>query len=144
MLRGMVLLAVSLLVGLSGCGPAPSDNATSLDSSAGVAGGGLTPFPAPREVSDPLGTGAVAGGKGDSSQDRLVVPDWMAKDLASPDAQVRLKAVDRWAQQAPTGSVDPLIQALEDKDEQVQARALELIVQDWAAEQATGQGQEAR
>jgi HEAT repeat protein len=60
----------------------------------------------------------------------------MAKDLASPDTQVRLKAVDRWAQQAPTGSVDPLIQALDDEDEQVQARALELLVQDWAREQA--------
>ena len=40
-------------------------------------------------------------------------------------------------QQAQTGAVDPLILALEDEDERVQARALELIEQDWmqAAEQ---------
>ncbi len=136
MMRGRVLLAVSLLVGVVGCGPASSDNATSLDSSASAAGKGLTPFSAPREVSVPLETGTVAGGKGDSPQDRLVIPDWMAKDLASPDIQVRLTALDRWAQSAPTGSVDPLIQALDDTDEQVRARALGWIVQDWAREQA--------
>jgi HEAT repeat protein len=61
----------------------------------------------------------------------------MAKDLASPDdTQVRLQAVETWGQSAPTGAVDPLIQALKDHDAQVQARALELIVQDWAREQA--------
>lgn len=134
MLRGTMLLAVLLLVALSGCGPAPSDNATNLDSSASVAGGGLTPFPAPREVSDPLGTGAVAGGKGDSSQDRLVVPDWMAKDLEHPDSAVRLRALDRWAQQGPTVPLDPLIVALDDEDEDVRAKAMAIIERHWAAE----------
>lgn len=40
--------------------------------------------------------------------------------------------VDHWRQQAPTGAVDPLILALEDENEWVQLRALELIEQDWA------------
>ena len=60
----------------------------------------------------------------------------MANALDSPDVRVRLKALDRWAQQAPPGAVEPLVLALEDKDERVQARALELIAQDWMHAQA--------
>ena len=56
----------------------------------------------------------------------------MATDLDSPDVRVRLRALETWGQSAPTGAVDPLILALEDEDERVQARALELIEQDWA------------
>jgi HEAT repeat protein len=44
--------------------------------------------------------------------------------------------LDRWGQQAPTGAVDPLLLALEDEDEGVQARALELIDQDWVRAQS--------
>lgn len=60
----------------------------------------------------------------------------MAKDLASQDVQVRLKALDRWGQSAPVGAVDPLLRAMEDADERVQARALALIEQDWMRAQA--------
>ena len=66
----------------------------------------------------------------------LVVPAWMAKELASPDVAVRLQALDRWGQQGRTGSVDPLMLALNDPDERVWTRALALIEQDWAREQA--------
>lgn len=62
----------------------------------------------------------------------LVVPDWMAKDLDSPDVGTRLRALETWAKSAPPGAVDPLILAFEDKDERVRARAMELIEQDWA------------
>jgi HEAT repeat protein len=64
----------------------------------------------------------------------------MAKQLDSPDVRVRLQALDRWGQQAPTESVDLLLLALEDEDERVQARALALIEQDerdWGRAQAT-------
>jgi hypothetical protein len=70
--------------------------------------------------------------------EQLVVPAWISTELASPDVRVRLTALDRWAQHAPTGSVDPLILALDDEDEQVRARALTLIEQDWAREQVAG------
>ena len=66
----------------------------------------------------------------------LVVPDSLRDALASPDVRVRLQAVERWGQSAPPGAVDPLILALEDTDERVQARALELIEQDWMRAQA--------
>jgi hypothetical protein len=64
----------------------------------------------------------------------LVVPDWIAKELNSPDVSARLRALETWAQSAPPGAVDPLILAYEDKDERVRARAMELIEQAWARE----------
>ena len=77
--------------------------------------------------------------------DALVVPEWMAKELNSPDVGARIRALETWVQSAPPGSIDPLILAYEDKDERVRARAMELIEQDWAraadAEQS-GEGAE--
>lgn len=64
--------------------------------------------------------------------DPLVVPEWMAKDLDSPDVGTRLRALDTWVQSAPPGADDPLILALENNDERVRARAMELIEQNWA------------
>jgi hypothetical protein len=54
----------------------------------------------------------------------------MAKELASPDVNARLRALETWAQSAPPGAVGPLILALNDKDQRVQARAKELIEED--------------
>ena len=71
-----------------------------------------------------------------ASAPKPVVPDWMADALASPDVQIRLKALETWVQQGRRGSVDPLLLALNDTDERVRARALQLIEQDWVAEQA--------
>jgi hypothetical protein len=62
----------------------------------------------------------------------LIVPEWITKDLDSPDVRVRLRALETWAQSAPVGAIGPLILALEDKDERVQDRAMELIEQDMA------------
>ena len=62
----------------------------------------------------------------------LVVPVWIAKDLDSPDVGTRLRALDTWVLSAPPGSDDPLILALQNKDERVRARAMELIEQNWA------------
>src|SRR5207248_2052264 len=38
----------------------------------------------------------------------LVVPEWMAQKLNSPNVRVRLRALETWAQSAPPGAVDPL------------------------------------
>jgi len=62
----------------------------------------------------------------------LAVPEWIAKDLESPDVGTRLRALDTWAQSAPPGAEDPLILALQNKDERVRSRAMELIEQNWA------------
>ena len=64
----------------------------------------------------------------------LAAPAWIVKELASPDVGTRLRALETWVQSAPPGMVDRLILALEDKDERVRARAMELVEQAWARE----------
>jgi hypothetical protein len=163
----VLLLSLMLLAGLAGCGPASSDNAPSLESRSSV-GGSLLSEQGPSPRNDPFtpaaspvplalvngtgyasGTGTVPGGENPyavpvpSSEsahpvDGLVVPEWMAQKLNSPNVRVRLRALETWAQSAPPGVVDPLILAFEDKDERVRARAQQLIEQDWARKAEAG------
>ena len=167
-----LVLCMMLLTGLAGCGQASPDKAPSLESRASVpppskqgpsAGKNplipVTPEAAPvplasgNKTDNVAGNGTVPGGdspsaapvpstKSPDSPDALVVPAWMTKELDSPDVDTRLRALETWAQSAPPGAVDPLIAALDDNDERVQARAMELIDQDWArtavAEQSGG------
>ena len=159
----VLFLSLLFLAGLAGCGPAPSDNVSSLLSRASVSGPPLskqgpapgnnpltpvTPAANPVSLASANGTGAVSGmgtlpgwdsphavpvlsSEPADTVDALVVPEWMAKKLDSPDVRVRLLALETWAQSAPPGAVDPLILAYEkDKDERVRARAMELIEED--------------
>ncbi len=106
-----------------GCGPAPSDEAANLAASASQPLGtgpllreasGLSPSGIPG--AEPVPSGATQDASAEPREaEPFVVPEWMAKDLASPDVRVRLQALDRWAQHAPKGSVNPLIVALEDR-----------------------------
>ena len=124
---------------LSKQGPAPGNNPLTP----------VTPAASPVSLAPANGTGSASGTGtvpgGDSPQavpvlssepghpvDGLVVPEWMAQRLNSPNARVRLKALETWAQSAPPGAVDPLILAFEDKDPRVRARAQQLLEQDWA------------
>ena len=136
-----------LLVLVAGCGPGPSDEGSHSGASVGASGGLVTSSePVVSEASPVTGPTPIPSDRDTSGtrSEPLVVPAWIAKELASPDVQVRLQALDRLVQQGQTGSVDPLMLALTDPDERVQARALELIVQDWqwaqAAKPAAGQG----
>jgi hypothetical protein len=63
----------------------------------------------------------------------------MAKDLASPDVDTRLRSLETWVLTAPVGSIDPLILAFENDEERVRARAMELIEQDWVRAADFGQ-----
>ena len=61
-----------------------------------------------------------------------MLPQWIAQALASPEVLVRLRALDRWAQQGPEATLDPLIVALDGKDDDVRAKAMALIERQWA------------
>lgn len=164
--RPSLILSWILFVGLSGCGQAPSENIPNLESSARpgelpLAQQNLSPQTAPvasaarPAVASPAphasgnGTGQVedrASSKPVTSkepsvpQNALEVPAWFTKDLASPYVETRLRALDIWVASAPVGSIDPLILAYgTDDDERVQARAMELIEQDWARAAEAGQ-----
>ena len=144
-LRLAWLLGVMVLAGPSGCGPAsPSDPANGeshtalagpspFEQAPGSGHAPTTPAASPRS----LASGRSPAYHGEARPtESLVVPEWIATALNSPDVQVRLHALDRWGQHAPAGSVDPLLLAMEDEDERVQARALALIEQDWVRAQA--------
>ena len=130
------LLGLMVFAGLSACGPAAPDD-LAKDSRAGLVGPS-TPEQAPVSGSAPTTPAASLAPLAAPTRSAapLVVPDSLRDALASPDVRVRLKAVEGWGQSAPPGAVDPLILALEDTDERVQARALELIAQDWMRAQA--------
>ncbi|MGH2362973.1 MAG: hypothetical protein ACRDGM_20790 [bacterium] len=155
----VLLLSLMLLAGLAGCGPASSDHAPTLGPNASADGLSLskqgpsshndsfTPAASPVPLASVQGTGAQSGmgplPEGNSrpvasapspnpveSLDARGVPEWMAKELASPDVYARLRALETWAESAPPGAVGPLLLAIKDKDERVQARAIELLEQD--------------
>lgn len=133
-------LTLALGAGLFSCGPAPSDHASSLTSPAGVSDAAEvrlsseTGSPRTAPAADPAQSAPDRGASG-TAVEPLVVPDWMAQSLASPEVQVRLKALDLWAQQGPEAPLDPLVVALDDEDEQVRAKAMELFERAWVREQ---------
>ena len=132
------LLGLMLLAGLAACGPVPSDQAPSLESRASVAGPSelptlspknpsphhvfLTPVASPASLAAPL-------------SEPLVLPQWIAQALASPEVPVRLRALDLWAQQGPEAPFDPLVVALDDADDDVRTKAMALIERQWAVAQ---------
>jgi len=56
-------------------------------------------------------------------------PPWLADLLQAPDPNVRVQALDAWAQH-PGESLDPVTYALVDPDESVRARAQEVLEQE--------------
>ena len=142
------LIGLMCLAGLAGCGPAQTDKTPRLEPRASLGGPSQSPSvsqhaPAPR--TDPVTPAASPAPLASSRSpdghvqarpaEPLVGVDWMSVALASPDVRVRLWALNHWEQQASRGSVDPLIAALDDEDEDVQARASEILERYWAVEQ---------
>jgi hypothetical protein len=140
---------VSLIAGLAGCGAAPSDNSPPLERRASLGGPAKAqpvsqlPPPSRADPGTPAASPALlASGRSPEAHVEAhpgeplpVVPDWMGTALRSPEVRVRLQALDRWEQQAPTGSIDPVIAALNDEDEEVQTKAIEILERHWETEQ---------
>jgi HEAT repeat protein len=67
--------------------------------------------------------------------EHLTLSPLMAQALDAPDASVRRQVLDLWAQQGTEAPLDPLVVALEDEDDDVRTRAMEIIEQHWSIEQ---------
>jgi hypothetical protein len=67
--------------------------------------------------------------------EQLVLPQWIAQALESPDVRVRLRALDRWAQQGSEAPMDPLVMALDDADDDMRTKAMTIIERQWAVAQ---------
>lgn len=130
------LLGLILFAGLSGCAPAASDPAQNQESRAGLA----TPAePPPTSQHSPLShnnqTSPAAIDDPPPLPDKLVLPVWMAQALDAPDVSVRLQALDKWAKLGTDASLDPLVVALDDENDDVRKKAMDIIEQRWAVEQ---------
>jgi hypothetical protein len=66
----------------------------------------------------------------------LAVPVWIAQALDAPEVSVRIQALDTWAQQGSQAPLGPLVVALDDENDDVRTKAMEIIEQQWAIEQA--------
>jgi len=141
-------LSLLLLVGLSACGPAPSDHAPRVEPRAGLGGPSqaqpasqnrlsshnnpVTPAASPVPLaSNP----APVPGQKESSvprPDRLVLPDRLAQALPSSEAPILLRSLDMWAQQG----VQAPVAALDDEDDDVSTQAMSIIERhNWEAAQ---------
>ena len=126
-----LLLGLMFVVGLAGCGPAPSDNAPNFESRASVDGpdyrpearatrrGGkiIPPIASGNETVSTSGRETAPGGesllaaaaspaKPADTLDPLIVPAWKAKELDSSDGDSRPYTLETWAQSAQPGAID--------------------------------------
>ena len=106
--------------------PAPAAERRSPDASRAT-----SPAPAASPTTSPPSDAQTPA---DQAQ-REAREQWFAERRESPDATVRLQALETWAQQ-PGDGIDPLTFALVDEDEEVRARAEELWDQQLAREEA--------
>jgi hypothetical protein len=79
----------------------------------------------------------------DTQSTALNLPESIAKDLTSPDARDRYRALDHWESKNSKGiktPLDPVFEAMEDDDPAVRAKATAIVEQYWAAEQEREKG----
>ncbi len=130
-------LGLILFVGLSGCGPAASDDPEQNHESRASLAAPSEPPPASQHSPSSHDTQASPTVIDDSPPlpDKLVLPIWMAQALDAPDVSVRLQALDKWAKLGTDASLDPLVVALDDEDDDVRKKAMDIIEQRWTVEQ---------
>lgn len=135
-----------VLANLSGCGPGVADQTSNQEYRASLGmSSGSKPIsqnaPATRPV--PFVTAfASINAPASTGQEEpvrvpeyLTLPTWIAQALDAPEVSVRLGALDTWAEQGAHASLDPLIVALDDEDDDVRAKAMTIIEQHWVIEQ---------
>ena len=140
---GMMAVLFSLnFAALSGCGPAVSDQSSNPESRASLAAQSDSQPVSQHSPSRPNGlfTPTASGASPASNlppaapqetpvpmPEHLVMPIWIAQALDAPEASVRLQALDMWAQQGAQAPLDPLVVALDDEDDDVRTKAMEII-----------------
>lgn len=132
------VLGLMLCSGFSGCGPAVSDTDPNRESRTGVTASPTLQSASQQGRPSPAGQIPAAPANDFPPQpDTLVLPVWMAQALDAPDVSVRLQALDKWAKLGTQASWDPLVVALDDENDDVRNKAMEIIEQRWMEEQET-------
>ena len=69
------------------------------------------------------------------------LPDWMQSALKDPNPEVRLKAVEKWIEQHQSDVALAML-VINDPDERIRAKAMQVIERTWQTEQRTIQNME--
>ncbi len=129
-----------LLAGTAGCGSPVSDNPANARLGAGSTKpedrtGATQPRtvkseqndPAPSKVADSIGAMPSPTAIPRDVDDRLNIPDTVAKGLGSSDARDRYRALDYWEKKDSKAPMDPVFDALADDDPAVRDKAAAII-----------------
>lgn len=150
--RGVRIAGCVSFMWMVGCGAPSSDKVPGQESRAAIAGSNQSATPQNinqrinrpgllQDVSQAENTGGSnqqnpLAGKDDENnrQQSPKLPESIAKDLDSPDARDRFRALNHWEAKDSKASLDPVFEAMEDEDEAVRAKATAIVEQRWAAE----------
>lgn len=151
--RGLITAGCLSFIWMVGCGAPPSDKVPGQESRAAIAGSnqnatsqhinqGINRSGPLSDVSQAANTGRpsqesrLTGKVDENNQPQSAnLPETIAKDLASPDARDRYRALDHWDEKGEAKApLDPVFEAMEDEDEAVRAKAEAIVEQRWAAE----------
>lgn len=151
--RGIRVLAAGCLSAgmLAGCGPGgpttdPSVSANEAPQVAAAQGAGSggkiapggekslskstekpTDRPNPVESAEEKKIKAIESKKSEA----LPLPDEIAKDLGSPYPNARLHALDYWEKSGTKAPLDPLLEAMDDDDDEVRGKAAKIAEKHW-------------
>lgn len=150
-LRNVFFIVVVLC---GGCGSSVSDGAVSGSSPSTVSTGQVEQIGNPTSstisrVTTPPNRFEKGEGRATTAEqggDRWLpsepsIPQSIAKDLSSPDARDRYRALDHWEAKNSKVPLDPVFEAMEDEDPAVRAKATAIVEEYWAVEQEHGKGQ---
>lgn len=140
--RGVQVLGCLLLSGAVGCGPPASDKPVGSELRAETSKpeertGAEKPRaeksrqdnPASTKAASPVGAMPSPTAIPRDDDDRLNIPDSVAKDLGSSDARDRYRALDHWEKIDSKAPIDPVYDAMEDDDASVRAKAASILKQ---------------
>jgi len=141
---GVQLLAAGclLLAGTAGCGSPvsdksanaelrvengkPEDRIGAVQSRAGKSG---PDDPTPTMATGSAGATPPPTAAPRDDDDRLNIPEAVAKGLGSSDARDRYRALDYWEEKDSKAPMDPIFDAMEDDDPAVRAKAAAILKQ---------------
>ena len=138
---------VVLVLVCGGCGSSATDESANLQSSvmayAGQAGRVSIPPSLPmsnrtmdeEKIEEKANqTASVSRSEEHTSTSMSSIPLSVARELQSPEARDRYRALDHWETKDSKAPLDPVFEALEDDDPAVRAKATAIVEQYWAAE----------
>lgn len=146
--RAVWMPAIVLVMLCGGCGSSVPDESASRQSSSIASTGHAEKAGAPHSL--PVGDATVVEKKIEGNVNGAAsvnqsgehasasvssIPLSVEKDLQSPEARDRYRALDHWEAKDSKAPLDAVFEAMEDEDEAVRAKATAIVEQHWMAEE---------